>query len=61
MVADNWQVDVDEGEYKEGGTWFMDKWLPAKNINSNTKVIKQTQENDRISSDKLQMMNLITL
>ena len=61
VVADNWQVDVDEGAYKEGGTWFMDKWLPAKNINSNTKVIKQTQENDRISSDKLQMMNLITL
>ena len=38
---------IDEGAYNGGGTWFMDRWLPAYTFNDNNKAVQHSQNGDK--------------
>ena len=47
-------IYIDEGAYTEGGTWFVDRWLPAYSMNNNnTKGIKHSIVNFILQSKSI--------
>ena len=47
---------INEDAYLNGGTWFMDRWLPAVNFHSALKI-NNTDDKRFFSVAKLQMTN----
>ena len=52
---------VSEDAYYNGGTWLMDRWLPADNNNYSVLVDNNTDDKKSLSVAKLQMTNLNTI